>query len=620
MRSRAAGAVAATAAAATAAARALSGGVVGCAVAAARGFAAGGYRHRGPTNSYAGAGVGDPTRYESFARREGGRAGRRAPQGPRRRQQRVGAVRAVPHIAFAANQPPEARAFLGALADALRTAAPRARVARATLRAEGADWEWTPSHGAYLLQLLPPAHAATFLEVATSASEGEDGELEGALFEARRMHYTALLHVCRRDAVAAAARARPKGRVAGRQSLDGNHGGDGGDGADVQEKAPRSSRLDNGGGVQGAKRVLVAMASAGFEPRIEDYNELLGCHADARDPAGAMGTLEAMLASTGTAPDEKSYVTAMHAAARAREPEGARAIFDAMVSRGNVPPAIAHYCVLINAHARGGDVEGAFAAFEELRADANVPIVNDYAYTALLKACAIAGDTTRAERVWEDFAASGLPKKAGNFNSLLNAYAKAGDATGAQSVLRRMRDEGVHPDRVTHGLLVDALWASGRRADAVALTAKLATEGSPSAGVLKRETRWTDNQRTLMLDLHSCSVAGAQARLLGWLRDELPRAIEEDGLLAEVTTVGVIHGKGVGTYEGFATVERKVKAMLEELGATRHTYSLGPRAGSLFFRRDALLNWVGSEEAQRALDSALRRRGPGVDTAEAADL
>ena len=89
------------------------------------------------------------------------------------------------------------------------------------------------------------------------------------------------------------------------------------------------------------------------------------------------------------------------------------------------------------------------------------------------------------------------------------------------------------------------------------------------------------------------------------------------GLLAEVTTVGVIHGKGVGTMEGFATVERKVKAMLEELGATRHTYSLGPRAGSLL-SQDALLNWVGSGR-HSALDSALRRRGP-EDTAEAADL
>ena len=131
--------------------------------------------------------------------------------------------------------------------------------------------------------------------------------------------------------------------------------------------------------------------------------------------------------------------------------------------------------MLINAHARGGDVEGAFAAFEELRADANVPIVNDYAYTALLKACAIAGDTTRAERVG-GLRGLGLAQEGRELNSLLNAYAKAGDATGAQSVLRRMRDEGVHPDRVTHGLLVDALWASGRRADAVALTAKLATE------------------------------------------------------------------------------------------------------------------------------------------------
>ena len=71
MRSRAAGAAAATAAAATAAALALSGGVVGCAVAAARGFAAGG-QAPWADEQLRRAGVGDPTRYEPPRGAKGG--------------------------------------------------------------------------------------------------------------------------------------------------------------------------------------------------------------------------------------------------------------------------------------------------------------------------------------------------------------------------------------------------------------------------------------------------------------------------------------------------------------------------------------------------------------------
>ena len=141
------------------------------------------------------------------------------------------------------------------------------------------------------------------------------------------------------------------------------------------------------------------------------------------------------------------------------------------------------------------------------------------------------------------------------------------------------------------------------------MTAQLAAQGASAAGVLKEPPRGTDGKPTLMLDLHSSSAGCAQARVLAFLRDELPRAVTDEGLLERVHTAGFIQGRKNNSHTGVGTIAGKLKTLLEEAGVFQLIYT-EQKAGALYFRREALREWAQSARAREEVAKACADRAP----------
>ena len=80
-------------------------------------------------------------------------------------------------------------------------------------------------------------------------------------------------------------------------------------------------------------------------------------------------------------------------------------------------------------------------------------------WTAVVSACARAGDAGKANEAFERMTAAGVVADAQAWTALMNAHAARGDSTATAATYRRMRQAGIMPDEATLGAALTA----GRR-------------------------------------------------------------------------------------------------------------------------------------------------------------
>ena len=102
-------------------------------------------------------------------------------------------------------------------------------------------------------------------------------------------------------------------------------------------------------------------------------------------------------------------------------------------------------------------------------------------------------------------------------NSIALRELHSGNVDGALVMLGEMSADGVRPSAELVCAAIDALWAGGRRAEALEYTEIFAELRYPAVGVSTEVSG-----RGLQLSLDGCTPRVAVARLLVWLRSEVP--------------------------------------------------------------------------------------------------
>jgi pentatricopeptide repeat protein len=117
-------------------------------------------------------------------------------------------------------------------------------------------------------------------------------------------------------------------------------------------------------------------------------------------------------------------------------------------------------------------VDAAFRLVREMRSERVGLSPSRRTWTAVLTACARAGDAARADEAFERMRAMGIAPDRRAWTALIKAHAAGGDLRSAADAYWRMRDAGVVPDEATLSAALAAGPArDGARMDAAAAMA-----------------------------------------------------------------------------------------------------------------------------------------------------
>ena len=233
-----------------------------------------------------------------------------------------------------------------------------------------------------------------------------------------------------------------------------------------------------------AEDLLWLMDAAGVRPDEVTYNTIIGAYAAAARPAASAsasrrrrletfspnGDADGMDEMIELALDTDVRFRADSAATRSsasrRRADGGAAF----------PPSGARFAPDED-FARDDDVpdeetpvEAAFRLVREMRSERVGLVPSRRTWTAVLTACARAGDAARAGEAFERARAAGSSPDRRAWTALIAAHAAAGDLKRAADAYWRMRDAGVAPDEAT----LSAALAAGPPRDGAALDAAAA--------------------------------------------------------------------------------------------------------------------------------------------------
>lgn len=153
--------------------------------------------------------------------------------------------------------------------------------------------------------------------------------------------------------------------------------------------------------------------------------------------------------------DQTIYSALMDACGRAKQPERAFLVFEEM-KRNAVWPNLVTFSVLIDTCANARQPERAFQLFSEIK-HWGFPRANVIVYTALIDACSKAGWPERAELVMNSMIENGIHPNEISFGALMDGWTREGQINQAFQILDRMvRQHGVLPNAVLLGGLIDA--------------------------------------------------------------------------------------------------------------------------------------------------------------------
>ena len=115
----------------------------------------------------------------------------------------------------------------------------------------------------------------------------------------------------------------------------------------------------------------------------------------------------------------------------------------------------------MNVCAEAGDIKSAETLFEQLK-DRTPRNMQRMLFNTVIKACANAGDLTRAEQWQQRMEASGIAANAKHYGKLIEAAAKSGNVSAAEVWFQAMNQSGLPPDIVQYNEMIDACAKAGK--------------------------------------------------------------------------------------------------------------------------------------------------------------
>lgn len=253
---------------------------------------------------------------------------------------------------------------------------------------------------------------------------------------------------------------------------------------------------------------------------VKSYKIMIDVYGKAKQLTRAFSLFHSM-SKLGTKPSLVTYNAMVAACARNNEPDLAYEVFEDMRANGLTPDKFT-YGALIDTCARNGQVERAFELSRFMDAD---HIVKDsMIYSALMDACGRASQLERAFLVFEEMKRNGIwpnlvtfavligmcadarePERAfqlfseikhwGNFrpnvvvySALIDVCAKAGWPARAEHVLTSMVENGVRPNEISYGALMEGWTRRGHIDQAFSIIDRMVDEhhGIPNAVLVGR--------------------------------------------------------------------------------------------------------------------------------------
>lgn len=162
-----------------------------------------------------------------------------------------------------------------------------------------------------------------------------------------------------------------------------------------------------------------------------------------------------LMDQSGVVKDQTIYSALMDACGRAKQLDRALLLYEEM-KRNAVWPNLVTFAVLIDTCANARRPDRAFQLFSEIK-HWGFPRANVVVYTALIDACSKAGWPERAERVMANMVANGIRPNEISFGALMDGWTKGGQINRAFEIIERMVNvHDVLPNAVLVGGLIDA--------------------------------------------------------------------------------------------------------------------------------------------------------------------
>lgn len=274
------------------------------------------------------------------------------------------------------------------------------------------------------------------------------------------------------------------------------------------------SALGKGGEYERAREVYGEMRAEGVSPNSVTFGALMDAAAAAGRYEEALELFEE-LEGLGAEVNVIVLNAVVRALGAARQWDAVDQLIERIRTRHGVSPDAITINTLISC---ADSVERAFALFARMREESITPDV--FTYNALIDACKTHGAVDRAFEVFASMKEAGIEADVVTFNTLIDGAGKTGDWQRALAATRDMRAAGLPPNAITYSALLDALWGGGRRKACAHLVRRLRAQGHSGLG-----TATVAAGGEALLDLHSLSPGGAQARVIVWLIDEVPQML-----------------------------------------------------------------------------------------------
>lgn len=219
--------------------------------------------------------------------------------------------------------------------------------------------------------------------------------------------------------------------------------------------------------------LFYGMARNGVKPNVITYNAMIAACARSNEPNLAYEVFEEMQAN-GLEADKFTYGALIDSFAKSGQVERAFELSQLMDSSG-VSKDQTIYSALMDACGRTEQLERALMVFEEMKQKGVWP--NLVTFSVLIDTCANAREPHRAFQLYSELKHWGYPT--GNvivFTSLIDACAKSGWPERAELVMQTMISQGIKPNEVSFGALVESWAQQGRLKEAFGVVERMVTE------------------------------------------------------------------------------------------------------------------------------------------------
>eukprot|EP00177_Eucheuma_denticulatum_P002376 GFKZ01004260.1.p1 GENE.GFKZ01004260.1~~GFKZ01004260.1.p1 ORF type:complete len:656 (-),score=50.99 GFKZ01004260.1:383-2350(-) len=219
---------------------------------------------------------------------------------------------------------------------------------------------------------------------------------------------------------------------------------------DVYGKAQQLSR---------ALSLFYNMPRLGAEPNIITYNAIISACARNNEPDLAYQVFQEMQ-ENGLVPDKYTYGSLIDSCSKSGQVERAFDVYRLMDANDiGKDPTI--YSTLIDACSRAQQLERAFTVFEEMKRQGVWP--NLVTFTVLIGMCANAKQPERAFQLFSEIKHWNIRRaNVVTYTALIEACAKAGWPQRAEMVMAAMMENGIRPNEISYGALMDGWTRCGR--------------------------------------------------------------------------------------------------------------------------------------------------------------